>query len=54
MMCEIRPDEISDEGMERVMTLSEQLIHQLYTIHKQQNAPADEQTMEEARKGFFI
>jgi hypothetical protein len=54
MMLEIRPDEISDEAMERVMTLSEQLIHQLNTIHKQQNAPADEKTMEEARKGFFI
>jgi hypothetical protein len=54
MMREIRPDEISDEAMERVMTLSEQLIHQLNTIHKQQNAPADDKTMEEARKGFFI
>jgi hypothetical protein len=54
MMREIRPDGISDEGMERVMALSEQLIHQLHTIHKQQNAPTDGQTMEEAKKAFHL
>jgi hypothetical protein len=36
------------------MTISKQLIHQLHTTNKQQNAPADEKTMEETRKGFFI
>lgn len=36
------------------MALSEQLINQLNTIYKQQNAPADEQTMEEAKKAFHI
>jgi hypothetical protein len=54
MMREIRPDEISDAEMERVMTFSEQLIHQLNGIHKRQNAPADEKTMEEVKKGFHI
>ncbi len=53
-MREIRPDEISDAEMERVMTLSEQLIHHLNSIYKRQNAPADERTMEEAKKGFRI
>ena len=54
MMLEIRPDEISDAEMERVMTSSEQLIHQLNGIHKRQNAPADKKTMEEVKKGFHI
>jgi hypothetical protein len=54
MMLEIRPDEISDVEMERVMTFSEQLIHQLNGIHKRQNAPADAKTMEEVKKGFHI
>jgi len=54
MMREIRPDEISDAEMERVMTFSEQLIHQLNGIHKRQNAPAEGKTMEEVKKGFHI
>jgi len=33
--------------MAPLMTLSEQLIHHLHAIHKRQNAPADEQTMED-------
>lgn len=53
-MRELRPDEISDPAMERVMTLAEQLIQQLHAIHKQQRPPADEATMEEARKSFHI
>jgi hypothetical protein len=53
-MREIRPEEISDMAMERVMSLSEQLIQQLHAIHKQQHPPADEAMMEEARKSFHI
>src|SRR5262249_2394948 len=36
-MREIRPEEIADPAMERVMSLSEQLIQQLTTLYKQQN-----------------
>jgi hypothetical protein len=53
-MREIRPEEISDAAMERVMSFSEQLIQQLNAIHKQQYPPADEATMEEAKKSFHI
>jgi hypothetical protein len=53
-MREVRPEEISDQVMERVMTLSEQLIQQLNAIYKQQYPPADEATMEEAKKSFHI
>ena len=53
-MREIRPEEISDPAMERVMSFSEQLIQQLNAIHKQQFPPADEATMEEAKKSFHI
>jgi hypothetical protein len=53
-MREIRPGEISDPAMERVMALSEQLIHQLNAIYKQQNSPADGKTMEEVKKSFHI
>jgi len=51
---EIRPDEMSDAEMDRLMTLAEQLIHLLHTIHKRQNAPADEKTMEETKKAFHM
>jgi hypothetical protein len=40
--------------MDRLMTLAEQLIHLLHTIHKRQNAPADEKTMEETKKAFHM
>jgi len=53
-MREILPDKISDAEMGPLMTLSEQLIHQLNIIHKRQNAPADEQTMEETKRAFHL
>lgn len=49
MMREIRADEIAEAALERVMTLSEQLIQQLNAIYKRQHPPADEQTMEEVK-----
>jgi hypothetical protein len=54
MMREIRPDEISDAALERLMSLAEQLIRQLNTIYKQQNPPVDEATSGEAKKSFHI
>lgn len=53
-MREILPDKISDAEMGTLMTLSEELIYHLNAIHKRQNAPADEQTMGEAKKAFHL
>jgi len=54
MMREIRPAEISEAAMERVMALSEQLIQQLNAIYKQQHPPTPEKAMEEAKQSFHI
>ena len=41
LMKEIRPKELSDKAIERLSSTSEQLIHQLSQIHKEQNPPLE-------------
>jgi hypothetical protein len=52
MMRELRTDEIPEPVMERIMTLSEQLIQQLNAEYKRQNPPV--QAIRDAARSFNI
>jgi hypothetical protein len=54
IMRNMRHDEISDAAMKRMMTLSNQLTHQLNPIHKQQNPPEDEKATDGVKRALRV
>ena len=54
LLREIRSEELQSAELERVGALAEPLIQYLSAIHKQQNSPINEETMQEVARNFFI